>query len=580
MILQALLAYYEALAARGEISPPGWGPAKISFALCISKDGRLEQVASLQSESERGKPRPRTMQLPAAVKRTVGIASNFLWDNAGYLLGVDNKGKPERSLKCFACCRLLHQQLLADAKSPAARALLAFFNSWQPEEAPNHPALQENWAEITGAANLVFRFNGQFIHDDPEIRQIWQQYYNNEETGEKDGNTPKLTCLITGKCGPAEATHPSIKGVLGAQSSGAALVSFNAEAFCSYGREQNLNAPVSKYAAFAYTTALNRLLADSRHVSRFGDTTVVCWAQGGEPAYQNAFMAMAFGEEPADSADYTEDDLLGMLKSLCRGEPVMFEDALLSPDTTFYVLGLSPNAARLSVRFFLRNSFGSFLSSVMAHRQRLEICGLEQGLSLWRLLRETVNQNANDQSPLPNLTGEVLRSILTNTPYPATLLNQTRLRIRAERKLTPGRAAIIKAYYLRNTHKDVPKEVLTVKLNPDSTNIPYTLGRLFAVLEAVQSAANPGLNATIKDKYFDSAAATPSHVFPTLLKLAQKHLRKLTEGQRIYYDKQICGLMGILAEEFPNNLTLPQQGGFQLGYYHQYQQRFQKKEEQ
>ena len=208
---------------------------------------------------------------------------------------------------------------------------------------------------------------------------------------------------------------------------------------------------------------------------------------------------------------------------------------------------------------------------------------------LWRLLNETVNQNSRDKSPAPDLAGEVLRAVLLNTRYPATLLNGVTLRIRAEREVTRGRAAILKAYYIKlsetanRENPDIPKEVLQVSLNPDANNIPYTLGRLFSVLEAIQESANPGLNATIKDKYFNSAAATPAIIFPVLTNLAQKHLKKLCSSNRglsIVYDKQLTELFSKLdGTEYPARLNLPQQGSFQLGYYHQTQARYQKKEE-
>ena len=246
-------------------------------------------------------------------------------------------------------------------------------------------------------------------------------------------------------------------------------------------------------------------------------------------------------------------------------------------------MGLSPNAARLSVRFFLRDSFGAFLQNVQAHQKRLEIVNNSKDKSdiipLWKILNETVNQNSRDKKPSPNLAGETMRAILRNLPYPATLLNGVILRIRAERNITRGRAAILKAYYLKHPHPDIPKEVLTVQLNDNSTNIPYNLGRLFSVLEALQFAANPNISATIRDKYFNSASATPAIVFPILINLAQKHLKKLNVGLRTYYDKQITVLLGKIGEQFPARMNLPQQGAFQLGYYHQTQLRFEKKEE-
>lgn len=576
MILQALVEYYEDLVAQGKLARPGWSDANISYALYINDAGELEQAVSLKNEVERGKKKvlvPRPMSLPAPVKRSSGVASNFLWDNSSYILGIDEKGKPQRSMECFAACKALHHKILDDVDSPAARAVLTFFDCWDPATAREHPALADKLEDIFAGANLVFRYQGTFLQDDALIRSAWQTHYDSA------GDGPELVCLVTGKKGTAETVHPSIKGVAGAQSSGAALVSFNGDAFCSYGREQSLNAPTSKYAAFAYTSALNHLLAERDYVGRIGDTTVLFWTSGGQQAYQSFSVASLFGSPTT----YSVSDLQKMTLDLCQGKPVLFEETQLDPGTTFYVLGLSPNAARLSIRFFLKNTFGGFVQNVQAHQERLEIVRPSfdkfETIPLWKLLDETVNQNSRDKSPTPGMAGETLRAILSDTPYPATLLNGISLRIRAEREITRGRAAILKAYYLKNPHPDIPKEVLTVSLNPDSTNIPYTLGRLFSVLEAIQSSANPGINATIKDKYFNSASATPSRVFPTLINLAQKHLRKLDRGQGIFYSKQLTELTDKLGETFPDRLSLPQQGAFQLGYYHQTQARYTKKEE-
>jgi len=576
MILQALVEHYDDLAAQGKLARPGWSNANISYALYINDAGELEQVASLKNEVERGKKKvlaPRTMSLPAPVKRSSGVASNFLWDNSSYILGADEKGKPQRSLECFAACKTLHHQILDGVDSPPARAVLAFFDCWDPAKAREHPVLADKLEDILAGANLVFHYQGGFLQDDALVRSAWQRYYD------AAGDGPELVCLVTGKKGTVEAVHPSIKGLAGAQSSGAALVSFNGGAFCSYGKEQSFNAPTSKYAAFAYTSALNHLLADREYVGRIGDTTVLFWASGGQRAYQSFSMASLFGAP----STYAVSDLQKIALDLCQGRSVLFEETQLDPNTTFYILGLSPNAARLSVRFFLKNSFGEFVRNIQAHQERLEIVRPAfdkfEILPLWKLLDETVNQNSRDKSPVPGMAGETLRAILNDTPYPATLLNGVSLRIRAEREITRGRAAILKAYYLKHPHPDVPKEVLTVSLNPDSTNIPYVLGRLFSVLEAIQSSANPGINTTIKDKYFNSASATPSRVFPTLINLAQKHLRKLDKGFDISYSKQLTDLTAKLGETFPDRLSLPQQGAFQLGYYHQTQARYTKKEE-
>lgn len=587
MILQALTAYYEQLVRQGKLSAPGWDDNfKVSYELRLNDAGQLLRVVSLLTEKTVGKKTvlaPRAMRVPAHEKRSSGIAANFLCDNSTYLLGADEKGKPERSADCFKACAKLHHTILDGVDSPAARALLAYFDSWDPAQAAAHPLLAEQWKEITGNANLIFGYEAadhshSFVNDDPAIQNAWQAHYNDRSADSDMGQ-----CLITGKYAPIERTHPNISGVPGAQSSGAALVSFNAPAFCSYGHEQGDNAPVSKYAAFAYTTALNRLLADRSHCKHVGDTTILCWAENAEPVYQDAMSMFLFGADEA--AGIQESDVQAALKRLSAGQTVPFLEKELSPDQHFYLLGLAPNAARLSVRFFLRDTFGSFAQNLQKHAEEMEIdCSEKEKfrtLPIWAVVNETTRTVPGQPAkPSPQLAGDLLRAVLTGGRYPATLLNGVTLRIRAEQNVTRGRAAVIKAYYLRNYPTELNKEVYTVSLN-ETTNVPYLLGRLFSVLEAVQKAANPGINTTIKDRYFNAACATPGMSFPTLLRLSQKHLRKLNDGLATHYDKQITELMAQLPESgFPARLSLPDQGKFAIGYYHQTQKRYVKKNEE
>lgn len=587
MILQALTAYYEQLVRQGKLSAPGWDDSfKVSYELRLNDAGQLLRVVPLLTEKTVGKKTvlaPRAMRVPAHEKRSSGIAANFLCDNSTYLLGADEKGKPERSADCFKACAKLHHGILDGVDSPAARALLAYFDSWDPAQAATHPLLAEQWKEITGNANLIFGYEAadrshSFVNDDPAIQNAWQAHYNDRSADSDMGQ-----CLITGKYAPIERTHPNISGVPGAQSSGAALVSFNAPAFCSYGHEQGDNAPVSKYAAFAYTTALNRLLADRSHCKHVGDTTILCWAENAEPVYQDAMSMFLFGADEA--AGIQESDVQAALKRLSAGQTVPFLEKELSPDQHFYLLGLAPNAARLSVRFFLRDTFGSFAQNLQKHAEEMEIdCSEKEKfrtLPIWAVVNETTRTVPGQPAkPSPQLAGDLLRAVLTGGRYPATLLNGVTLRIRAEQNVTRGRAAVIKAYYLRNYPTELNKEVYTVSLN-ETTNVPYLLGRLFSVLEAVQKAANPGINTTIKDRYFNAACATPGMAFPTLLRLSQKHLRKLNDGLATHYDKQITELMAQLPESgFPARLSLPDQGKFTIGYYHQTQKRYVKKNEE
>lgn len=587
MILQALTAYYEQLVRQGKLSAPGWDDSfKVSYELRLNDAGQLLRVVPLLTEKTVGKKTvlaPRAMRVPAHEKRSSGIAANFLCDNSTYLLGADEKGKPERSADCFKACAKLHHAILDGVDSPAARAILAYFDSWDPAQAATNPLLQEQWKEITGNANLIFGYEAadhshSFVNDDPAIQKAWQMYYNDRTTG-----AAMVQCLVTGKEAPAALVHPSIMGVRDAQSSGAALVSFNAPAFCSYGHEQGENAPMSEYAAFAYTTALNRLLADRDHCKHVGDTAILCWAENAEPVYQDAMSMFLFGADEA--AGIQESDVQAALKRLSAGQTVPFLEKELSPDQHFYLLGLAPNIARLSVRFFLRDTFGSFAQNLQKHAEEMEIdCSKKEKfrtLPIWAVVNETTRTVPGQPAkPSPQLAGDLLRAVLTGGRYPATLLNGVTLRIRAEQAVTRGRAAVIKAYYLRNYPTELNKEVYTVSLN-ETTNVPYLLGRLFSVLEAVQKAANPGINTTIKDRYFNAACATPGMAFPTLLRLSQKHLRKLNDGLATHYDKQITELMAQLPESgFPARLSLPDQGKFTIGYYHQTQKRYVKKNEE
>lgn len=583
MILQALTHYYEDLLDRGTIARPGWNLSKISYGLLLDDNGKLVQLLHLQvPQGKKMTLVPQEYALPSPVKRSSGVAANFLWDNSGYLLGADNKGKPERSAKCFAAAKELHLNLLKNSDSPAARAIVRFFETWNPYQAADCPILQEDWEDLMKGSNLTFWYQDHPAAEDPVIRDAWQYHYDNgDDAGKQD-----ILCLVTGRHGPLAQLHPSIRRVAGAQSTGASLVSFNAPAFCSYEHEQGANAPTSEYAAFAYTTALNTLVSDRDHVCRVGDTTMVLWAEGADTAYQDWAFQSLFGGMGPDAPSYQENDLLNALKQLSAGHPIDWDESRLDPNTRFYVLGLAPNAARLSVRFFWQNSFGQLAQNLDAHYNRLQIVrptyDQTSPFTVWRMVLETVRKvsaGVKRPEPSPRLAGDLLLAILNNAPYPATLLDGVQLRIRAQQDISWGQAAIIKAYYLRNSNEKQLKEVMTMELNEQSTYLPYVLGRLFSVLEAVQQRANPGINTTIKNRYFNSASATPALVFPTLINLAQKHLNKLEGGIAAYYDKRITELSNRIGETLPSRMTLSEQSAFQIGYYHETQKRYTKKEE-
>lgn len=565
MILESLVRYYEALVEKGELAKPGWSQVDVSYALDIDIDGHLKRVISLKKQ-EGKKLVPKRMVVPVQKDHTNEIVPNFLCDNSTYYFGIDNKGNPERSRDCFFASKELHWQRLPQDEE-AALAVVRFFENWDVENANSYEALQEYKKDILKGGKLVFLYDGKYVHENESVKKQWDSIYERNSIGEK------YRCSVTGRMDSLVRTHPKIKGIRNTQSSGASLVSFNSTAFTSFGKEQGANSQAGEYAAFAYGEALNYLTKKLTYKNYIGDTALIFYAFSGETEYQDAFSAIFFG----DDEYYSQEDLKILVENICEGRVADFNDTQLNPEMEFYLLGLAPNNARLSIRFFERGTFGEFINNIKAHQDRLSIessNGASGLLPTWQLLQETCRSGA-EVSPV--LAGELTRSIIENVRYPATLINAIDLRIRADHDVGQRRTAIIKAYYLKNENKYVPKEVLTVGLNKETGNIPYNLGRLFAVMERIQEAANPGLNTTIKDKYFGSASSTPATIIPKLIDLSQHHLRKLNTGTKIYYDKQIGEILEKFGETYPKTLSMPERGAFQLGYYHQTQELFKSK---
>ena len=575
MILQNLAEYYENLVLQEKVSKSGWCQAKVSHAIELNEDGTIKAIISKRKEEERGKKKiwvPVLLNVPEMVTRSSGVSSNFLCDNAKYFLGIDGDGIQKRTIECFESAKERHLMLLEEANGKMARAICLFFKNWKPECADENLSVKEHWDELNEGGNLIFCMKAIYAQDEKEIQDIWEEYLKKQKQG-KQG-----ICLVTGQRAEIARIHRGIKGVPGAQSSGAALVSFNAPAFESYGKEQSYNAMVGKYAEFAYTTALNYLLNQSEYKFALGDSMIVFWAESGQEEYQDSFLSWL---NPKVDNQEEMNKVFGNLK---KGVWVDLEDIQLDSEQRFYILCLAPNAARLSVRFYYQNSFGNIIKNIAKHYQRMEIVRPSwedmRYLGIKQMLNETVNQKSKDKTPIPNMASMVLSAILSDTKYPASLYTDTLIRIRAEQgKVTCGRAAIIKAFLIQNYKWKEGDEYMG--LNEGCEESAYVLGRLFAVLETIQKDANSGINTTIRDRYFNSACATPASVFPTLIKLKNSHIKKLEResgGTKIYYEKMLTELMGKI-EKFPRRLSLEEQGKFMLGYYHQVQKKYEKNEE-
>ena len=580
MILQALVEHYENLLETEKVSRQGWCNAKVSYVINLSKEGDVKNIEWVKEEKERGKKKiwlPSQKKVPEMVTRSSGVSANFLCDNSKYLLGIDkdmdDESQRERAMECFQAAKEKHLSLLKDVEGDMAQAIRLFFEHWNPEKAMEYQEIKENWDEVTDGGNLIFGMGMSYAQDDIKIQEAWDEKQKTEQ------NNLKGICLATGEKTEIVRIHRTIKGVPGAQSSGAALVSFNAPAFESYGKEQSYNAPVGKYAEFAYTTALNYLLSQEKYTMQIGDTKVVFWAESGKEEYQETFFMSV--NCPVDNQNVVK----AVFEKLKKHEPIDIKDIQLNPEQKFYILGLAPNAARLSVRFFYQNSFGNILSNIARHYERMELVkpGWETRdyIGVNQMLNETVNQNSKEKKPVSNMATMVMQSVISGSRYPASLYSDILISIRAEQgKIKWEKAAIIKAYLIQNYKWEEGDHYMG--LNEESNEIAYVLGRLFSVLESIQIDANSGIKTTIRDKYFNSACAAPASVFPILIKLKNSHIRKIErekEGVKIYYERLLTSIIGKI-EEYPKRLSLEDQGKFILGYYHQVQKKYEKREEQ
>lgn len=571
MIFYELVQLYQQLARQGKISAPGWMDEKVSYGIMLDEDGSIVQLISLKNDNGKA----RVMPVPQHPSRTSGTLAFFLWDNEKYLLGLDAEGEHEKVRERFEASKKLHLDLLEKIDTEAASAVKNFFLTWEPARAMENEQIKPDLEDLLKGANLIFYYRDKPVSTDTQIVEMWEQHVNQQKEGEAG------ICLVTGKKEPIARLHPLIKGVRGAQSSGASLVSFNAGAFCSYGMESGGNAQTSEAAARAYGAALNYLLADTQRVFTAGDITVTGWVEEGENVYQDLFMALLNQDETIRDADVKE-----ALKKLSRGESIPWKEQEIDPNHTFYILGLSPNAARLSVRFFLKNRFGAWLENIRAHEKRLEIVLPERitqmYLPFWMILEEMKAPGGKDT--IPPLTAALLQSILRNSRYPDELLYCTIRRIRADHGLSWKRAAILKAYLSKNSVNDKNKEGCSVGLNTETNDQAYLLGRLFSLLENIQEASAGGtLNTTIKDQYLNSMCSTPALVIAQLLKLKESHMKKIQRdkpGLAVKLDQQIMEIVNRLEIKIPTQLSLEEQAVFMLGYYHQTQKRYERKQEE
>ncbi len=571
--LASLVRAYERLP---EAPAFGYSMEKIGFLVSLNADGSPAGPPIDLREGEGKRKTSRAMLVPQPAKRTSGVVPNFLWDKTSYALGVTaGEGKrTEREHEAFVDA---HRKLLDGASDEALEALLRFLESWSPADFATR-----GWPEEMKDQNVVFaleseRLRNIRIHDRPAARALWARLC-------AEGDKKEAACLVTGERGPIARLHPAIKGVWGAQTSGASIVSFNLDAFASYGHEQGDNAPVSEAAAFAYTTALNRFLQNgSGHRVQIGDASTVFWADASDAkASEEAegVFAALLGADAVDESIQAKK-VGAILKAVREGRPITDFTPELPQGVRFFVLGLAPNAARLSVRFYLEDDFGAIAARFLAHvaRMRIEPPPKDERPSIWRLLIETAAQRKSENVP-PNLAGEWLRAILTGASYPLTLLSTLLTRLRADHDVNGLRAAALKAVLIRNFQMEVP-----VSLDVENRDSGYLLGRLFAAYEYAQTQAlGANVNATIRDQYYGTASATPRAVFPLLQRKATHHLSRLRKdkpGLAVNLDRRIGEIFELADPDalFVPTLSAQRQALFAIGYYHQRNDFYRRKDE-
>lgn len=593
MLINALSDYYDILSKNGKVLPDGYSNVKIHYLISLTEDGQIDEIMDCQIEEEvpagknktKIKKNPKEMVMPQRTEKP-GIDANIVEHRPLYLFGLnmdgeqlspnDRTGKAKKSHEIFIKENVTFIEKL---DSPVINAFRNFLLNWKAENEVENPWLLRLGKEYakSGYAFCLSGSPDQLLHDDPKLRQKWEEEYQKRASGTKGIYIAQ--CAVSGEEAPIARIHSKIKGVYGGLATGSVLIGFNNPSENSYGNEQSYNSNVSEGTMKKYTEALNYLLSSGRHKAMMDEMTIVFWAMNEQENCEDLLMKMLLGQSDKMGAEKTEDMLKNLMNDARKGSLLKEKlDSLddIDTDVDFYMLGLKPNSSRLSVKFIFKKKYADVLWNIARFQQDLQITKELRPVYISSIKKELISPKSSNEKVNPALLASLFEAVIYGKRYPAVLLETMVRRVKTDsgkEKLNAVRAGVIKACINRN----YSKEELKVALDLENHGQAYLCGRLFAVLEKLQQdASGNALNRTIKDAYFASASSKPALVFPKLIKLAQNHLNKVKYPG--YYNNLIREIIGHLNGEFPETLFLTDQGKFIIGYYQQYQSFFEKTE--
>lgn len=552
MILKALYDYYNRCEG---LSAKGLEQKEIGYLIVIDKDGTFVRIESRMKD----KKTAQTFLVLQTIKRSGRkYAPNILWDNYEYVIG----GADESAKKHDTFIRMIEKLKEQVSSDRYINAISEFYKKNEKlEDIIKNDVLYEEMHK--SKKNISFLLQGE-SKIAAENEKVWNLILSQSADDGIYG-----ICLVTGKKDSVARLHTTIK----LTKDTGPLVSFKTDrGYDSYGKEQGYNAQISGDAEFAYTTALNAMLQKGSH-NKFsvGNRTFVFWASSNSEAAEQTegslFDLLGYTEEEVDDPNAKIEQVRKVFTAIYSGS------LKTSLEDRFYILGLAPNSARIAVVYWSECSLKEFAGKILCHFKDMEINDTRIDKKPYMGIKSmlaAVTLNGKQSEATPNLPEAVVKSIFQGTPYPFTLFSACIRRIRAESgnkdAIRIARMAIIKAYL--NRINDNNKKIETM-LDKSNTNQGYLCGRLFAVLENLQYAANK--QDSIRSGYMNAASSTPSAVYPTILKLSNSHYSKLAKdkkGLAIYFDNQKKEIMAQISD-FPDTLDLSDQGRFFLGYYHQ-----------